>query len=242
MDVEAMATYGEMVDATLPHGVVPAVVPQLKSITIGGVRYGLPHETVLSMDILTGDGRMLTATPDNDARDLFHAFPNSYGTLGYALRLRIATVKVKPFVRLRHHRHSRIEAFFDSMQNACDDAQNDFVDATIFEPDSMVLTTGRFCDEAPRTSDYTWMKMYFQSLRKNDEDYLSVKDYLWRWDTDWFWCSKNVYAQHALIRLIAGRRLLNSTTYQKIMRFKDHALQQSMGAARENRSSAIYSQ
>jgi len=209
MDVEAMATYGEMVDATLPHGVMPAVVPQLKSITIGGAvsgigiesssfRYGLPHETVLSMDIL-----------------------NSYGTLGYAIRLRIATVPVKAFVRLKHHRHNRIDVFFQAMRNACDDAQNDFVDATIFDPDFMVLTTGRFCDEAPQTSDYTWMNMYFQSLRQNDEDCLTVKDYLWRWDTDWFWCSKNVYAQHALIRLIAGRRFLNSTTYQKIMRFNN---------------------
>ena len=25
-------------------------------------------------------------------------------------------------------------------------------------------------------------------------------DYLWRWDTDWFWCSKNLGAQHPLVR------------------------------------------
>ena len=32
------------------------------------------------------------------------AFPNSYGTLGYALRLRLRTLPVKPFVRVEHRR------------------------------------------------------------------------------------------------------------------------------------------
>jgi len=232
VDVEGMTTYQDLVDATLPLGVMPTVVPQLKSITVGGAvsgigiesssfRYGLPHESVLSMDVLTGDGRVVTATPDNDARDLFFALPNSYGTLGYILKLRIATVDVKPFVKIEHHQYDSIEVFFESMRAACDDADNDFVDATIFDTARMILSIGRFSDSAPYTSDYTWMKMYFRSLRERNEDYLNVEDYLWRWDTDWFWCSKHVYAQTPLVRLLAGRRYLNSITYQKIMRFNN---------------------
>ncbi len=46
-----------------------------------------------------------------------------------------------------------------------------------------------------------------------------MHDYLWRWDTDWFWCSKNVGAQHAIVRRLLGRERLNSITYQKIMRW-----------------------
>jgi FAD/FMN-containing dehydrogenase len=46
-----------------------------------------------------------------------------------------------------------------------------------------------------------------------------VHDYLWRWDTDWFWCSKNFGAQNALVRRLAGRARLNSRTYTKIMRW-----------------------
>ena len=63
IEVEGMTTYEELVDATLPHGVMPAVVPQLKSITIGGAvsgigiesssfRYGLPHQSIGEMDVL----------------------------------------------------------------------------------------------------------------------------------------------------------------------------------------------
>ena len=46
-----------------------------------------------------------------------------------------------------------------------------------------------------------------------------MRDYLWRWDTDWFWCSKNVGAQHPLVRRLLGRERLNSITYQRIMRW-----------------------
>ena len=50
-------------------------------------------------------------------------------------------------------------------------------------------------------------------------DCLTTRDYLWRWDTDWFWCSKNVGAQHPLLRRLFGRERLNSVTYTKIMRW-----------------------
>src|SRR3954451_981888 len=99
-DVQGMTTYEDLVDATLPYGLMPHVVPQLKTITLGGAvtglgiesssfRAGLPHESVVELEILTGDGRVVVARPDNEHRDLFTGFPNSYGTLGYALRLKI---------------------------------------------------------------------------------------------------------------------------------------------------------
>ena len=96
-----MCTYEHLVDATLAHGLTPLVVPQLRTITLGGAvtglgiesaswRNGLPHESVLEMDVLTGAGEVVTTDRDTRHPDLFRGFPNSYGTLGYATRLRIA--------------------------------------------------------------------------------------------------------------------------------------------------------
>ena len=51
-------------------------------------KYGLVHETLLELEVLLGDGSVVPATPDNEHRDLFFGFPNSYGTLGYALRVK----------------------------------------------------------------------------------------------------------------------------------------------------------
>ena len=78
-DVAGMTTYEDLVDATLPHGLMPLVVPQLKTITLGGAvaglgiestsfRHGLPHESVREMEILTGAGEVVTATPGRRAR------------------------------------------------------------------------------------------------------------------------------------------------------------------------------
>ena len=69
--VQGMATYESVVDATLAAGVMPLVVPQLRTITVGGAvtglgieassfRNGLPHESVRSMDILIGTGEIVT--------------------------------------------------------------------------------------------------------------------------------------------------------------------------------------
>ena len=105
--VQGMTTYETLVAATLARGVMPLVVPQLKTITLGGAvtglgiestsfRHGLPHESVRAMDVLLADGDVVTATPDGEHADLFAAFPNSYGTLGYALRLEIEVQPVRP--------------------------------------------------------------------------------------------------------------------------------------------------
>ena len=89
----------------------------------------------------------------------------------------------------------------------------------MFAPGEMYLTLGRFVDDAPWTSDYTFERIYYRSIRERDTDYLATRDFLWRWDTDWFWCSKNAGAQHPLVRRLLGRKRLNSITYQKIMRW-----------------------
>ncbi|HVY05755.1 MAG TPA: FAD-binding oxidoreductase [Burkholderiales bacterium] len=229
IESEGMTTYEDLVLATLACGSMPAVVPQLKTITLGGAvagvgieatsfRRGLVHHAVTEMEILTGDGSLRLCTPDNEHSDLFFGFPNSYGTLGYALRVRTQTQPVKKFVRIEHERFSDPGIYFQAVAARCD-SDADFLDGAVFAPDEMILTTARFVDEAPFLSDYTFENIYYRSLQEKEVDYLSVHDYLWRWDTDWFWCSKNLGAQNPLVRKMFGPERLNSRTYTKIMRW-----------------------
>jgi FAD/FMN-containing dehydrogenase len=232
VEAEGMITYVDLADATLAHGVMPCVVPQLKSITLGGAvagvgieassfRHGLVHETIRALEILTPDGEVVLATPDNGHRDLFFGFPNSYGTLGYALRIVARTLPVKRYVHLRHVRYEDAGRCFADLARHCAEQSLDFLDGTVFGPHEMYLTLGRFTDEAPAVSDYTYARIFYRSLRERDEDHLTTRDYLWRWDTDWFWCSKQIAAQNPLVRRILGRERLNSVTYQKIMRWNN---------------------
>ena len=230
VEAEGMTTFADLVDATLAHGAMPRVVPQLKSITLGGAvagvgieassfRYGLVHDTIASMEVLTGDGRIVTCTPANEHRDLFHGLPNSYGTLGYALKLSAHLTPVKPFVALEHRRYADPAALFAAMAALVDDTALAFLDAVAFARDVLVLTQGRFADVAQQVSDYTYEHIYYRSLLERATDSLTVRDFLWRWDTDWFWCSKNFGAQRPWLRRLLGPKRLNSVTYQRIMRW-----------------------
>ena len=231
--VGGMTTYEDLADATLVYDLMPLVVPQLKTITLGGavtglgiestsLRSGLPHESVTEMEILTGDGRVVTATDDNEHAALYRGFPNSYGTLGYALTLTIELEPVAPYVHLRHFRFGTPEACMDAVaQIAADGSYHghraDFVDGTAFSLDEMYLTVGAFSDVAPWRSDYTRERIYYRSIRGPKEDFLTIRDYLWRWDTDWFWCAGAFGVQNPVIRRVWPRRYRRSDTYRKLI-------------------------
>jgi FAD/FMN-containing dehydrogenase len=233
--VGGMTTYEDLCDATLRHQLMPFVVPQLKTITLGGavtglgiestsLRSGMPHESVTEMEILTGDGRVIRATADNDHSDLYWGFPNSYGTLGYALSLTIELEPVRPFVHLRHFPFQTPEACMAAVgQIAAEGSfrghRADFVDGTAFAPDEIYLTVGAFSDVAPWRSDYTGMQIYYESVRRDKEDFLTIRDYLWRWDTDWFWCSRPFGVQNPAVRRLWPRRYRRSDVYRKLVAF-----------------------
>ena len=237
-DVDGMCTYEDLVAATLPFGLAPLVVPQLKTITLGGAvtglgiestsfRNGLPHESVVEMDILTGEGDVVTASPDEHG-DLYRAFPNSYGTLGYAVRLRIELEPVKPFVELTHLRFHALPHLVAAMDRIIqtgrlDGAPVDYLDGVVFSAEESYLCVGMQTAVTGPVSDYTGRHIYYRSLQQDDgskSDRLTIHDYLWRWDTDWFWCSEAFGAQHPLIRRFWPRRSLRSSSYWKLMKLE----------------------
>jgi FAD/FMN-containing dehydrogenase len=229
-EVQGMCTYEHLVEATLAHGRIPLVVPQLRTITLGGAvsglgiestsfRNGLPHESVLEMDVLTGSGEIVTTKPGDD---LFDAFPNSYGSLGYATRLRIELEPVPAYAALRHVRFDDAALLAEAVARIVDERtwdgeRVDAVDGVAFSPDEAYLTLARWTDEPGPTSDYTGQQVFYRSLQQRAADRLTVREYLWRWDTDWFWCSRAFGAQHPLVRRVWPRRLRRSDVYWRLV-------------------------
>ncbi|WP_028922892.1 FAD-binding oxidoreductase [Pseudonocardia acaciae] len=235
--VQGMTTYEDLVRATLAHGLMPHVVPQLKTITVGGAlaglgiesasfRNGLAHESVREVEVLTGDGRLVTATADNEHADLFRGMPNSYGTLGYAVSLKVELEPVRRWVTLRHIPFPGASGASEAAEaitaicraGSYDGERVDFLDGTVFSGNEQYLTLGRFADEEPyQPSDYTGQRIYYRSIQHREHDVLSTHDYLWRWDTDWFWCSRALGAQHPVGRLLWPRKYRRSDVYRKLV-------------------------
>lgn len=232
-DVAGMCTYETLVAATLPLGLSPMVVPQLKTITVGGAlsglgiestsfRNGLVHESVLEFDVLTGTGEVVTASPDGEHADLFAGFPNSFGSLGYATRIRVELEPVLPFVALRHLRYHNLADLERDVERIVvegkyADVPVDYLDGVVFSATESYLTLGAKTDEPGPTSDYTGQQIYYRSLQRRETDRLTTSDYLWRWDTDWFWCSRAFGAQSPVVRRLWPKRLRRSSFYWKLV-------------------------
>lgn len=234
-DVQGMCTYEDLVDACLPHGLAPFVVPQLKTITLGGAvtgmgvestsfRNGLPHESVLEMDVLTGTGEIVTASAEHNV-DLFRGFPNSYGSLGYAVRLKIELEEIAPFMELRYVRYHDPQTYAQELSEIAENQEYEGVpvhglDGVAFSTDELYLILATQSEKEGPVSDYTREHIYYRAIQHPEGvkyDRLTVRDYIWRWDVDWFWCSRAFGAQIPEVRKLWPRDLLRSSFYWKLI-------------------------
>jgi FAD/FMN-containing dehydrogenase len=214
---ESGVTFVDLIAATLPHGLVPIVVPELKTITIGGAVAGCSiesmsfvhggfHDTCLEYEVITGNGDVLVCTPDNDHRLVFQMMHGAFGTLGIVAKLTFRLIPAKPYVKLRYETHANITDYQAAIRRHFEARDIDFMDGIIHSPTCYVLATGEFTDHAPYTSDYSWMKIYYQSTRTRTEDYLTTPDYFFRYDRG----VTNVRPRSFIGRLLFGKLLASS--------------------------------
>lgn len=214
---EAGVTFVKLVEATLKHGLVPIVVPELKTITVGGAvsgcslesmsfKYGGFHDACLEYEVITAKGEVLRCTPDNEHRLVFEMMHGSFGTLGVLSKLKMRLVPAKRYVRVVYERYATLEAYKAGIWRHFREQDIDFMDGFIHSPTEYVLNVGYFVDEAPYTNRYDWLKVYWQSTRTRDEDYLTTPDYFFRYDHG----VTNVHPKSFVGRLLFGKLMGSS--------------------------------
>jgi FAD/FMN-containing dehydrogenase len=214
--------FNELVDQTLPLGLVPIVVPELETITVGGAVAGCSiesmsyihggfHDTCLEYEIITARGDVLTCTPENERSLIFQMMHGSFGTVGILSRLVFRLIPAKPFVRLRHEHHTSIDSYLESIQRHFERRDVGFMDGIIHSLSHLVLSVGDFVDSAPYTNCYDWLKVYYQSTAVRGEDYLKTPDYFFRYNQG----VTAVRPRSFLARLLFGR-FLGSTEILRI--------------------------
>ena len=232
---EPGVTFGRLVKATLAHGLVPKVVPELEDITLGGAvagcsiesmsfRYGGFHDSCIEYEVVTGTGEVLICSPSKNA-DVFEMMHGSYGTLGLLTRLTFELVPAKRYVRLDYHTHRNIASFNEAMSAACEAGEHDFIDGIIHSPDKLVLCLGSFVDHAPYVSNYRWLNIYYKSTYQRSEDYLETPDYFFRYDAECHWMTRTVPPlEWKPVRLAVGKVFLGSSNLIKWSRRLDKLL------------------
>jgi FAD/FMN-containing dehydrogenase len=219
---EPGVTFAALLDATLPAGLIPTVVPELEGITVGGAVAGCSvesmsyvhggfHDSCLEYELVTGAGEVLTCSPDKDP-SLFHMIHGSYGTLGILTRLTFKLVPAKPYVRMEYRRFDSAEAFNDEMRARVAARDFEFIDAIVHSPTEYVLCLGQFVDRAPYVSNYRWLDIFYKSTRTRGEDYLTTRDYCFRYDTECHWLTKTLPPlEWKPVRFAVGKFVLGST-------------------------------
>ena len=234
LEVEGLATYDDIVTYTLGNGFLPTVSPELKHITVGGAtvgigiesscfRHGFVHDGLKEADVLLPNGEVVSCRADNQYADIFFGLPNSYGTLGYILRAKIALMPAKPFVRVENIRYRSIDDYISAMEETTKDDSIDFIEGLFYKDDEFYLTISRLVEEAPSTEDIYRDHIFYKLLRDDTVFFLDTYDYIFRYDPDWFW---NVPEGgfYDLFRRFSPRRFRNSGFYQKYTAFKRHLI------------------
>ncbi|HVY37757.1 MAG TPA: FAD-binding oxidoreductase [Polyangia bacterium] len=226
---EAGVTFDQLVDATLPHGLMPTVVPELRTITVGGAvagcsiesgsfLYGGFHDSCVRYEVVTARGDVLEVSPDDadpDDRLLFQMLHGTFGTLGVLSALTFRLVPARPFVKLVYEKYRTVDELQAAIRRHFDRRDVDFMDGFAHGPDCYVLNAGTFVDAAPYTSRYDWLKVYCQSTRARAEDYLRTKDYFFRYDRG----VTNVHPRSMLGRLLLGKFVGSSEILRLAQRF-----------------------
>ena len=130
------------------HGVGPSMALAILSVHAPAalVRI-LADDDVAALCLVPGVGKKTAARLLVDLR---LAIAN--GSLGYAVRLRIALEPVKRYVELRHVRYGSLTAMTEALariseEGRYDDEEVDFLDGIVFSADESYLCLGRRTDE-----------------------------------------------------------------------------------------------
>lgn len=224
---EPGVTFVDLVDATIRHGLVPIVVPELKTITIGGAVAGCSiesmsykeggfHDTCLEYEVITAKGDVLRCTPDNENKLVFQMVHGTFGTLGIISKLTFRLVPSKPFVKVTYEKYGDLEAYKAAIMRHYQAKDVDFMDGIIHSPTELVLSTGDFVDEAPYAHRYDWMRIYYLSTKERKEDYLRTPDYFFRYDKG----VTNVTPRSFLGRLFLGKFVDSTTVLRVVEKFR----------------------
>jgi len=102
-------TWKQVVDTSIPHGVIPPVLTNNFEVTLGGTlsagglglssfRYGSQADNCLGLEVVTGTGDIVWCTPEKNS-ELFYHVLCGYGQFGIMTKVQNRLRKYRPFTR-----------------------------------------------------------------------------------------------------------------------------------------------
>eukprot|EP00005_Dracoamoeba_jomungandri_P001749 CAMPEP_0174254758 /NCGR_PEP_ID=MMETSP0439-20130205/4095_1 /TAXON_ID=0 /ORGANISM="Stereomyxa ramosa, Strain Chinc5" /LENGTH=470 /DNA_ID=CAMNT_0015336559 /DNA_START=1 /DNA_END=1410 /DNA_ORIENTATION=- len=235
--VEGQVDMGHLVDATLPLGFVPMVVPEYRDFTCGGLvngegvqtschKFGLFTKTVVGVEVVLGNGDVVWADSETNA-DLFGGIMMSQGTLGFVTLVKVRLIPAKPYVCSTYYHYDNVDEFVHKL----DELKNSeciYLDGVVFSPTHYTVTASYFIDSDeglpvyhPEDKKEEGIEWYFQWMMRTKErniekDAIPTDEFLFRYMRGGWWVV-SVYANTPLLNDTNwGRRMLDKQTKNSI--------------------------
>ncbi|MCC5831832.1 MAG: FAD-binding oxidoreductase [Chlamydiales bacterium] len=211
--VEPRVTFQQLCTETLKQGLIPPVVPEFTTITVGGAvmgaalessshRFGQVSDTCLEYEVILGNGELVRASPDENS-DLYYALSGSYGTLAILTKIKLRLIKAEKYVQItcRKLPNKELIAFLNATHS------DDFVEGIALNHDFGVALTGKMTSKVGsalyRQKNY-WSPWYIQHLSENRHSnfYMTIEEYCFRFDKGAFWMGQYILSIRAMLRLL----------------------------------------
>ncbi|KIW35276.1 uncharacterized protein PV07_01980 [Cladophialophora immunda] len=248
--VEPNVPMDKLVEATLAQGMIPPVVMEFPGITVGGgfagsagesssFRYGYFDQTVKSIEMVLADGRVVTASSFENS-DLFKGAAGSLGTLGVTTKLELQLIPARRFVKLHYSPYFTIHETIKAVKRQTENPDNDYVDGIIFSKTHSVVMTGQLTDEIPHPAKAhkfsgSWDPWFYlhvkdKTLQGPSTEYISIAEYLFRYDRGGFWVGRHAFKYFNLIPFNRYTRwFVNDFMHTRMMYRVLHAGEMSFG-------------
>ena len=194
VDVEPGAFWGDVATATLAKGLSPRVyLSNCTAVTVGGTlsvggigntsnHYGAQVDNVTELDVVTGDGRLVTCSPDRD-NELFNIVLAGVGQCGIIVRARIPLVPGPSHVMLHDLIYADLEKYLaDHLRIAADgrfDSQRGAMSRNKNGEWSFSIEVGKFFsppDEPNRVAESETFSFYPLNTRRFTRPMFKVPD------------------------------------------------------------------
>ncbi|KAF4556384.1 FAD-binding domain-containing protein 53 [Elsinoe fawcettii] len=209
--VEPNVAMDRLVEATLPHGLVPPVVMEFPGITTGGgyagtsgesssFHHGYFDRTLDWVELVLADGSIIRASATSHP-DLFNGAAGAVGSLGTTTLVKLRLKPALPFVEVTYHPvTSMTEAvkLSKSVIASAPQQGTEYIDGILFSPTSGAIITAR--PTATPTSPIQrfssrsdpWFYLHVQSLLSTSPstpttESVPLAEYLFRYDRGGFW-------------------------------------------------------
>lgn len=193
VDVQPGASWGDVTQVTLAHGLTPPAMGDSMGISVGGILsaggisnsshlYGGVVDNVDELEVVTGAGERITCSPERN-RELFELTLAGMGQCGLIVRARLRLVAAPRWVVRRNLDYDDLSTFLADHRRLASEAKLEHLGAYVVAREGggwrFRINIGAFC-AAPESVDWAELEAGLRFVSHDDPQSVSFADYLRR--------------------------------------------------------------